>query len=63
MIRSVLCFAVVVCLYSDSFAQKIVTEPGINPDLPNVLLIGDSISMGYTVPVKRLLFQKGQKVE
>lgn len=53
MIRSVLCFAVVVCLYSDSFAQKIVTEPGINPDLPNVLLIGDSISMGYTVPVRK----------
>src|SRR6516164_6884008 len=26
-----------------------------NPNLPRVLLIGDSISMGYTIPVRELL--------
>lgn len=26
-----------------------------NPDLPNVLLIGDSISIGYTLPARKLL--------
>ena len=29
-----------------------------NPKLPRVLLIGDSISMGYTLPVRRLLAGK-----
>ena len=27
------------------------SEPVDNPDVPNALLIGDSISIGYTVPV------------
>ena len=35
-----------------------MTLPDINPDLPNVLLIGDSISVGYTLPVRAQL--KGQ---
>lgn len=30
----------------------------VNPDLPNVLLIGDSISIGYTPPVRKLLLDK-----
>jgi len=29
--------------------------PKVDPNLPNVLLVGDSISMGYTIPVRRLL--------
>lgn len=29
-----------------------------NPKLPRVLLIGDSISIGYTVPVRKLLAEK-----
>ena len=29
-----------------------------NPNLPRVLLIGDSISMGYTIPVRELLKDK-----
>lgn len=39
--------------YSDAFAM-----PKEDPTLPNVLLIGDSISIGYTVDVRKLL--KGQ---
>lgn len=53
MIRSLLCFAVVACYCSNSYSQKTVAEPATNPDLPNVLLIGDSISMGYTNPVRK----------
>lgn len=30
-------------------------DPAIDPDLPNVLLIGDSISIGYTVHVRKEL--------
>jgi acyl-CoA thioesterase-1 len=30
-------------------------EPEINPTLPNVLLLGDSISIGYMVPVRKKL--------
>ena len=36
--------------YSSAFAN-----PKDDPDLPNVLLIGDSISIGYTVEVRRRL--------
>ena len=36
---------------SDSSLAKITDEPG----LPRVLIIGDSISMGYTLPVRELL--------
>ena len=39
-----------------ALAQDPAPNPEIeNPALPRVLLIGDSISMGYTVPVRRLL--------
>lgn len=44
-----------------SFAQDYrVTPPAIedDPKLPRVLLIGDSISIGYTVPVRKLLAGK-----
>ena len=36
--------------YSDAFSN-----PKDNPDLPNVLIIGDSISIGYTVEVRKRL--------
>lgn len=35
--------------------QKAMANPPDSPDLPNVLIIGDSISIGYTVAVRRLL--------
>mgnify|MGYP005673497673 CR=1 FL=1 len=35
--------------------QKAMANPLDSPDLPNVLIIGDSISIGYTVAVRRLL--------
>lgn len=35
--------------------KKALANPPENPSLPNVLLIGDSISIGYTVPVRKLL--------
>ena len=33
-------------------------NPSGDPSLPNVLLIGDSISIGYTIPVRKLLAGK-----
>jgi hypothetical protein len=39
--------------YSSAFAN-----PEDDPSLPNVLLIGDSISIGYTVEVRKLLAGK-----
>jgi hypothetical protein len=35
--------------------QKPFVNPTDNPDLPNVLIIGDSISIGYTIAVRKLL--------
>jgi len=40
--------------------EKAATDPSLvdvpdNPSLPRVLLIGDSISMAYTIPTRRLL--------
>ncbi len=35
--------------------EKAFNNPKDNPELPNVLLIGDSISIGYTVPVRKRL--------
>lgn len=37
---------------------KAFALPEDSPDRPNVLLIGDSISIGYTVPVRKLLKDK-----
>lgn len=34
----------------------------VDPKLPNVLLIGDSISMGYTLPVRKLLKGKANVI-
>ena len=54
MLRSTLCLALTLSLGSSCLAQKLIAEPtNINPDLPNVLLIGDSISIGYTMPVRK----------
>ena len=38
--------------------RKATTNPEDNPDLSNVLIIGDSISLGYTVDVRKLLYGK-----
>lgn len=38
--------------------QKEFVPPRENPELPNVLLIGDSISVAYTLPVRERLSQE-----
>ncbi len=38
--------------------QEEFVPPTENPQLPNVLLIGDSISIGYTLPVRERLLQE-----
>ncbi|MCA8984773.1 MAG: SGNH/GDSL hydrolase family protein [Planctomycetaceae bacterium] len=52
------------CVYSPLQAQEYVVEPGKppafarvieNPELPRVLIIGDSISIGYTPALRTLL--------
>jgi len=35
--------------------NPVFADPEDNPNLPNVLLIGDSISIGYTLPTRELL--------
>jgi acyl-CoA thioesterase-1 len=54
-------FAALLCLVMAAFAQDYrVPVPPItdDPGLPRVLLIGDSISIGYGVPVRKLLTGK-----
>ncbi len=56
MIRPILCIVIAVACYSSAVAQKLAAAPTkIDPKLPNVLLIGDSISIGYTKPVREKL--------
>ena len=38
-----------------AYLQNPMANPIDNPDLPNVLIIGDSISIGYTIPLRKLL--------
>ncbi len=45
-------------LYSGAEFRGAFEDPPDNPDLPNVLLIGDSISIGYTLDVRRALAGK-----
>lgn len=42
-------------LYEGKEYSKAFANPADDPNLPNVLLIGDSISIGYTVDVRKLL--------
>ncbi len=42
-------------LYTGKELSKAFANPKDNPSRPNVLLIGDSISIGYTVEVRKLL--------
>ncbi len=42
-------------LYTGKEFSHAFTNPKDNPKFPNVLLIGDSISIGYTVEVRKLL--------
>jgi lysophospholipase L1-like esterase len=56
--RIVLSVCALLCLALTGWAQR--PDPSLapikdDPKLPRVLLIGDSISMGYTVPVRKLL--------
>jgi len=41
-----------------AYLRDAMVNPRDNPALPNVLLIGDSISIGYTVPVRHALLGK-----
>lgn len=45
-------------LYEGPEYRKAFSNPEEDPELPSVLLIGDSISIGYTVPVRRILAGK-----
>lgn len=45
-------------LYEGKEFQNAFSNPKDSPALPRVLLIGDSISIGYTVPVRKLLADK-----
>ncbi len=45
-------------LYEGKEYKKAFSNPTDNPELPRVLLIGDSISIGYTVPVRKILAGK-----
>ncbi|WP_144057833.1 SGNH/GDSL hydrolase family protein [Novipirellula maiorica] len=45
-------------LYTGKEFSKAFANPKDDPDRPNVLLIGDSISIGYTVDVRKLLAGK-----
>ncbi len=42
-------------LYEGKEFKQAFANPQDDPSLPRVLLIGDSISIGYTVPVRKLL--------
>ena len=45
-------------LYTGKEFQRAFSNPEDDPKLPRVLLIGDSISIAYTVPVRKLLAGK-----
>lgn len=45
-------------LYEGKEYSKAFANPADDPNLPNVLLIGDSISIGYTVDVRKRLHGK-----
>ncbi|MEP4077306.1 SGNH/GDSL hydrolase family protein [Haloferula sp.] len=45
-------------LYEGKEYAKAFSNPKDDPNLPNVLLIGDSISIGYTIDVRKLLAGK-----
>lgn len=42
-------------LYTGKEFKRALANPQDNPELPNVLLIGDSISIGYTIEVRKRL--------
>jgi lysophospholipase L1-like esterase len=49
-------------LMSVSMAQEIVPSPESASELPKVLIMGDSISLGYTPLVKKLLVGKAEVI-
>lgn len=42
-------------LYIEEEYKYVFSNPIDNPELPNILIIGDSISIGYTIPVRKKL--------
>src|SRR5262245_14454305 len=63
MLRTALLFSVTAWLVAPATAQDKKPDPAFaevkdDPKLPRVLLIGDSISIGYTVPTQKLLAGK-----
>lgn len=56
ILRGLVAIMPLICALSSSGASNPVLAPiKDQPGLPRVLLIGDSISMGYTLPVRKLL--------
>ena len=45
-------------LYEGPQYRRAKTNPEDDPEFPNALIIGDSISIGYTIPVRKLLKEK-----
>ncbi len=57
-VRLLIACLMILCLASVTHAQQKKTQkqsPKVDPDLPRVLIIGDSISIGYTKPTIELL--------
>ena len=52
------CLSVLVSAKSHAAENPVFATPEDRPELPNVLLVGDSISIGYTLPVRELLKDK-----
>ncbi len=50
-----LCLSVLLANQVFAADNPVFAEPEDHPNLPNVLLIGDSISIGYTLPTRELL--------
>ena len=59
LMMAILTLVAILCLRGVSAAQKkknpAFAEAADDPELPGLLLIGDSISIGYTLPVRELL--------
>jgi acyl-CoA thioesterase-1 len=51
----VACAIAVITSATDAADNPVFADPEDKPNLPNVLLIGDSISIGYTLPTRELM--------
>lgn len=50
-----LCLGILHVGFSNAADNPVFADPEDKPNLPNVLLIGDSISIGYTLPTRELM--------